>query len=156
MGDTRFQQEQKAAASAHMKRVRAANANGAGATKTKDETSEEAKVYAAASQLASELIEGKYVAEDEDGKKTERALMLECIKQLVDGGKTLMENILAAKTHSRAILFGHLSQSVTITSLEELKTKAGVSSGPLYEQVYRVFASRPDVTRIEIIPSHIS
>ncbi len=156
MGDTRFEQEQKSAAAAHMKKVRAANANGAGTIKTKEETSEEAKVYAAATQLAGELIEGKYVAEDEEGKTTERALMMECIKQLVDGGKTLMENILGAKTNSRAILFGHLSQSVVINSLEELKTKTGVGSGPLYEQVYRVFASRPDVTRIEIIPSHIS
>jgi hypothetical protein len=62
----------------------------------------------------------------------------------------------AKRTGTHAIIFGHMAQGVTVSSLEELAAKTGVRKGPLYEQVMRVFAARPDVQRVEIVPSHHS
>lgn len=155
MAETRHAQAQKSAAAAHMKKVR--NNGTQPKPKTVEELTEEAKSYAAASLLASELLDDKYAGEDDEGKNTERDLMRECIKQLTEGGKVLMENLEHAKKGgTRAVLFGHMSQSVSVRSLEELAAKANVRNGPLYEQVMRVFASRPDVKIIEIVPSHVA
>ena len=149
--------EQRRAAAAHMKATRGIQMSEVPKKTAEEievetaEDSEASEHYAASADLAKALLNN-----EQEGEDGERDSMLRCIGGLLEGGVMLMTKLeKAKKVGGSAIVFGHLKQGVSVGSLKELTAKTGQTSGPLYEQVMRIFSTCKDVTRVEIWPSHI-
>jgi len=145
----RLAREQRDAAAAHMARTRSVEHVPAEAAAKAVET-DGSRQYKEAMEMAEALVKGDHAEDD-----AEREMMVNCLNELMAGGKVIMGRLEDAKSTGRAIIFGHLKQGVSVRSLVELANKTDIKSGPLFQQVQRIFNMRKDVQVVEIWPSHI-